>query len=409
MTIKHIKFEDSEIMRSFEKVAKEKGLVQPDSVESRLVRMAATKTIEPAITDNVTVNLLKLCSGLRDKGFAKYATAIETKMMAVKQAETSDLYDVQDEDGTDLLERAHPDGSVLMAPAQDEGGVVEDLLDRQEKILEVAKKEPKTANIILMCRIALGQGNSEAVSIEEAPEEENNSALQNVKNMVKEAYIMAHNAYIISLRKGNLAESKTGHFLSLLNDIKAKFALEKKDKSTDGVTATNLEYFDENIDNVISSFEPSLLAGISKTLASGITDETVWRQVSTLLEQCKSKIQYAKNSLANSNTIVTNKQEQVSSGQQGVAANTLQPLYTQLINNIRNYKAVITSKKLPNLDELNQWLDKGKSVIDSDFKDFTESLKTVDGEYKDKVLKNYQDRFNDFAQKLNLFKEKWIA
>lgn len=103
MTFKHVKFQDSAVMRSLERVAREKGLVKPEE----LVKEASLqKKADLTPTDNVLLNLLKLSEGLREAGFDKYADELETKALAYKRAQT--LYETSKEKGEDLIDAAHP-------------------------------------------------------------------------------------------------------------------------------------------------------------------------------------------------------------------------------------------------------------------------------------------------------------
>lgn len=132
MTLKHINFDDSQVMRSFEKVAIKKGLVKPEEMVKQ-----ASASFTP--TQDLDADLLSLASGLRQRGFTKEAEGLEDKFYALKLAETH-LYRAIDEDGQDLLDFAHPDGDVRITDSP--YGVVETLDSTQKKIVDVVAKKP---------------------------------------------------------------------------------------------------------------------------------------------------------------------------------------------------------------------------------------------------------------------------
>jgi hypothetical protein len=156
MTYKHVKFEDSPIMRSLEKVAQEKGLVKPDP----LTKTAAKKT-DLTPSGSLLDNVLKLCAGLRDRGFEKQASELEINLLNYKQAQT--LYETTPEKGEDLVHAAHPQGSHKLEglDAENDGAVVEDILDQHAKNLQMIEKKPtgKLASIseaIEAVKVAIG-------------------------------------------------------------------------------------------------------------------------------------------------------------------------------------------------------------------------------------------------------------
>lgn len=135
MTFKHVKFEDSAVMRSLEKLAKEKGWVK----EEPITKSAYSKVdLHPSIS--LTENILHLCAGLRASGFEKHAADLETKYMVYKQAQT--LYETTSEKGEDLVDRAHPKGSHKLEDVDSDEAVFETILDHQLKTLKMVEKEP---------------------------------------------------------------------------------------------------------------------------------------------------------------------------------------------------------------------------------------------------------------------------
>jgi hypothetical protein len=139
MTFKHVKFEDSPVMRSLEKVAHEKGMIKNDPV----VKTAAKKATASLIpSDSLLDNVMRLCAGLRERGFVKQAEDVENNLVLYKQSQA--MYGVSKEEGKDLVEFAHPEGSHKLegVDAKDDGAVFEDILDQMAKSIEVVQKKP---------------------------------------------------------------------------------------------------------------------------------------------------------------------------------------------------------------------------------------------------------------------------
>ena len=171
MTFKHAKFEDSSTMRSLVKVAQDKGWIK----EEPLSKQAAVKTADLQPTTNLMENVIKLCNGLRQKGFTKYADELETNLFTYKQAQT--LYEVSKEKGDDLLGEAHPQGSHKLEDVDSSEAVVEDLVDKHKKIVQVVEKKPSgklasPLDVLKAVRIVLGQEMVPPAEEVAAPDEE---------------------------------------------------------------------------------------------------------------------------------------------------------------------------------------------------------------------------------------------
>lgn len=155
MSFKHNKFEDSEIMRSLEKVAVQKGLVKSEPAKE--MRKEASNNL--SATGNLTQDIVKLCSGLRASGFIAQANEIEKNFIMFKQAET--LYQTSKETGKDLVDAAHPDGSHQLKDLKHK---VLTITDRHEVLLDKVNKKPTgklatSSDIIKAVKMALGQQN----------------------------------------------------------------------------------------------------------------------------------------------------------------------------------------------------------------------------------------------------------
>lgn len=144
--MKHIKFDESPIMRSFERVAKERKLLKEEP--PKIKKEASKKDVKELSFDEKILGLANL---LRSQGFAEYANSLENKFASYKKASVATLYH-QADDGLiecPLLDEAHSEGSVEICPTKSHEGVVETLQDRQKKIKEIALKEPKKSSLNL--------------------------------------------------------------------------------------------------------------------------------------------------------------------------------------------------------------------------------------------------------------------
>lgn len=155
MSWKHTKLEDSATFRSLERVAQQKNLIKADPA----VVKTASKGLDLSPSNNLSNNIIKLCSGLRARGMEKIAEELESKFINYKRAES--LYETSKETGDDLIDSAHPDGSHKLEDV-DGDATVETILDQHKKHLEVINKKPTgkltTANqIIDAVKLSLGQ------------------------------------------------------------------------------------------------------------------------------------------------------------------------------------------------------------------------------------------------------------
>jgi hypothetical protein len=161
MTFKHVKFEDSVVMRSLEKLAQQKGLVKPEEITK-----TASSKVDLSPSTVLMENVLHLCAGLRQSGFSKYADELEEKFVSFKQAQT--LYEAHSEKGEDLVDRAHPKGSHKLEDV--EGGelaVFETIVDQHLKALDMIEKTPtgklaSSRDVLNAVKIVLAQVDPEA-------------------------------------------------------------------------------------------------------------------------------------------------------------------------------------------------------------------------------------------------------
>jgi len=155
MTFKHVKFEDSAVMRSLEKLAREKGLVKDEPITKE-----ASSNVYLSPTASLTERILRLCAGLRASGFDKHAADLEERFVVYKQAQT--LYETTSEKGEDLVDAAHPKGSHKLENVEGDEAVFETIVDQHLKNMKMVEKTPtgKLASgrdVLNSVKIVLGQ------------------------------------------------------------------------------------------------------------------------------------------------------------------------------------------------------------------------------------------------------------
>lgn len=131
MTLKHIDFYDSPVMRELARQALKDGTVTPDV--SSIVKAAALKKNAFAPTGNLLNDMTNLAVGLRRIGLVSKAEVLESKILAHKVSIAA--FDK-------LLTESHPEGDVEVAESDDDYGVIETLESMHDKVLEVVNKKP---------------------------------------------------------------------------------------------------------------------------------------------------------------------------------------------------------------------------------------------------------------------------
>lgn len=156
MTFKHADSRESSVYRALEKIAYEKGLVKPETIN----KTASKKVIDLAAGPNLMENILKLCSALREEGLDRQASELERNLMICKAASKG-----TPEVDPETIQQAHPKGSVRVSNL-DGDAVVEDILDQHLEILNVALKPAKgristASEVIKQVKIVLAEESSQ--------------------------------------------------------------------------------------------------------------------------------------------------------------------------------------------------------------------------------------------------------
>jgi len=241
-------------MRSLEKVAINKGLIQPDVIQ----KTASVKQADYQPTSDLMGNVVKLCQGLRQQGQDKIASELESNFLHYKQAQT--MYDTHGETGEDLIHSAHPKGSYKLDGVKSDEAVVEDILDHHLKMLEVVEKTPtgKLTSASLINKVKLALGENRATEL--------NQAIQKQVDRIK----------------AKLTEVLRKAGPEIIGSSLWEATLQSTTKDTELDTLMDLQRF---IDNLEQRIKPGLLH-------SGAHQQT-WAQVNGLLATCKEIVQDA--------------------------------------------------------------------------------------------------------------------
>jgi hypothetical protein len=154
----------SEVYRELERNAVKKGFFKP--TEEQIVKSAADKISKKSSidnsavpSDNIDLDIARLATAMRRKGFLAQADSLEEKFALYKQAESS-LYNVTPDSNQDIVDFAHKDGDVQIIEGAGEYGKVETIKSMSDKIKAMISKEPtgrypnKTAKFARMVREA---------------------------------------------------------------------------------------------------------------------------------------------------------------------------------------------------------------------------------------------------------------
>ena len=261
MTFKHYtKFEDSVTMRSLTKVAQDKGWIKEEPV----IKTAASK-LDLKPSEDLTENLLKLCSGLRASGFEKQADELESKFVGYKRAQS--LYGVSNEEGDDLIHAAHPKGSHKLENVDSKEAIFEDILDKHNQFVNVVNKKPlgklsSSRNVIDAVKVIFAQT---------ATAEQFQSAIQDAMREIN------NDVSTVS----RLADKELTFSTQQYRDTISKL--------TQNPTIDNLKEAQSWLSKFRARLDPSGLLHYATLGSSGLSEDT-WRGVQGLLNRADKAI-----------------------------------------------------------------------------------------------------------------------
>lgn len=397
MTFKHTNFQDSPIMRSLEKVAQEKGLIKSEP----LTKTAAVKKIDLTPTTSLMDNVLKLCAGLRERGFEKQANELEVNLVNYKRAQT--LYETTPEKGEDLVHAAHPKGSHKLEDVDSDEAVFEDILDQMAKAIQMVEKKPtgklSSANAITSVKQVLAQSTEKknppsevSPGLSGLPAEQLESIINNSVN--KAVGVVGKVAEIVKPE------------MTIFSDVSRK--LEAIQEAAKNTTVDSLQEMADQIGYLTTRVKP----GSWTTLGMGGITENTWATVEPMLAGAtrlvNTALQARKLILGQQAAAIANSFDNVDQPSQAKPANgpseQLIQKYNDAIQTIGLYKARIQSKGLANAAALINWLDnQALPYAQKNLDDYSKS------QFKDDtgVTSNYAAKLNALQTRLGAFQQKW--
>ncbi len=377
MSYKHTKHWDSEVSRSLEKLAIQKGMVKPEPLQKQ-ASMDKKADITP--TSDLMENIFKLCNGLRSEGFTKQAEEIETNFLNYKQAQT--LYETSKEEGEDLVHAAHPKGSHKLEDVDSDEAVVEDILDKQKKIKEVVEKKPTG-------KLSNAKSIINAVKLALADQQSDSKSYKLITNQVK---IIAN--WIAQTCNPELSIPITNFTNNIVSSVK-KF------------TVYDLNFAKVQLDGLKERLQPNILSrtfnadSISPTALNNYT----WNRISPKIDDIESLINQA---IEISKRFDERKMEAFTKNQEiveDVSPNNTDTISKDIaiaIDNFTKAKSIVKTNDPKEADivaKTQAWLDKRISLLNT-------LKQTVANDTNKSNLAAYQQKLTQYSAGLdNIFKE----
>lgn len=264
MTFKHVNFSDSVTMRSFEKVAREKGWIKNEQIKKEAV------IADLSISFNLTENIIKLCNGLRTSGFHKYADEIEHKFMSYKKAQS--LYETSKETGEDLIDTAHPNGSHKLEGVDSAEAVIETIIDKHLAHVKLTEKQPTG-------KLASSKDILKAVKTVLAQEETTESLLGAIQSKLSSINSILKKLDIVTKDELTWSIGSQGYTSSVA-------ALATKP------TVDNIKKIQEWLNKLHTRLDPTSWLHYTTLGVSGLSEDS-WSQVQSMLSVAQTAAQQA--------------------------------------------------------------------------------------------------------------------
>jgi len=376
MSLKHTQFQDSPTMRSYTKIAQEKGWIQ----EEPLKKEASAPDYQP--TANLMENVLKLCRGLRQTGFDKYAEELESKFVQFKQADCH--YDVSGEKGEDLVDAAHPEGSHKLVDVEGDS-VIETIVDQHMKILEKILKMPHgklstSAEIIDAVKVVLAQDTRWDI----------------VKSFLVDGATNVNKAYHAADQSGELS-APTIFWASRQNNLVANLAGQDPQQ----ITLIEINECIEAVKQLQGSFKPRFGG------AAGIKNDAVWKTVNDYLTRALTAFARATSTIKMITTtpFVERKDEvSVPSFKRPLTAphkteyEDLQQRINSLRDRLKAFRAVLADKGAI------AYLDKEEGELDT----FEAGIGDIPENQKDNMKPFITKKLETFESEVTQFEQDWV-
>lgn len=264
MTFKHVNFNDSVTMRSLERVAREKGWIKEEPIKKEAAA-------DLSVSLNLTENIIKLCDGLRNSGFHKYADEIEHKFMNYKKAQS--IYETSKETGEDLVDAAHPKGSHKLEGIDSSEAVIETIIDKHLAHIKMIEKKPTG-------KLGSSRDILKAVKTVLAQEETTESLLNAIRGKL---------ATVNSIMKKLDASTKDELTFSLglmggyMSDIT---------RLSSNPTLDNLKKLKDTLNKLHTRLDPTSWLHYTTFGTSGLSEDT-WSQVEGMIGSAQTAVQQA--------------------------------------------------------------------------------------------------------------------
>lgn len=371
MTYKHVKFEDSSVMRSLEKVAVQKGLVKPEP----MTKMATTTTVNLVPTASLTQNIIKLCGGLRQKGLHTYADELEVQLLNYKRAQT--LYETSPEQGKDVIEFAHPQGSHKLEDVESDEAVFEDVLDQKLKMLEMINKNP-TGKLSSLQAI-------QAVRVIFAQNQEDQQLQGKIAGLTGKINNMI--AVIDAKTSSELTFSITAAYTDKIREL------------LKNPTVDNLQAADNLFDRLHARLDPESWFHYTMLGTAGLSQDT-WAQVEPLITKAKQYIQQALILRTKYTSMQSNELMQIGDETTAPTADPLVANYQNLLQDLNQSVLKLNSINSPNKDKISSWL----SNVVMEVNEKMVALKSNSDPAAKPQFQQYYDKTNAQVQRV----EQWI-
>lgn len=414
MTFKHIKFEDSPVMRSLERMTLEGN----SPIEKKASKEIPKKDMLP--TENVFENLTKLCSGLRDIGLGRYADELEHNYMDYKQADAAYLTNSKD-NGEKMLQDAHPEGSPKISDS--EYAIIENIIDQHLKTIKQIEKMPtgklsSSAEIIDAVKISLG--NDIGTSIDARKKAAYAKLLEiipDLNNIMKEMrFLFKETTYVYKVTKMNYNEAIRGIKRITVDNISLGLVNEViTDVHDMNQTVSLLDWKDIGLPGLAGAVMISHVVDFLDAIQEGGFLTSSRERVVGLIENVEAKLKYVVSILNGEQTAYVKRfieQEQ----KKQIASNSLLPEETQLISSINNARNTLTTTKISIRHnssiasdmkvKLYQWIDDRNADINDIYNAYNR-IKDEDHDKKKGLILRLQNRLNSVTYRFNDFQSKW--
>jgi hypothetical protein len=252
-------------MRSFERVAREKGWIKEEPIKKE------AEAADLSVSINLTENIIKLCSGLRNSGLHKYADEIEQKFMNYKKAQS--LYETSKETGEDLVDAAHPKGSHKLENVDSTEAVIETIIDNHLAHVKMIDKKPTG-------KLASSKDILKAVKTVLAREETTEDLLNAIKNKLVTINGIIRKLDVATKDELTFPLSGPGGYMSIIAGLSTNPTLD------------NLKKIKDTLGRLYARLDPSSWLHYTTLGASGLTEDT-WSQVQGMLGAAQTAAQQA--------------------------------------------------------------------------------------------------------------------